>query len=514
MAEHSGKTIVYQVNTWVWLDTLSRKLGKSITLENIPDAALDELARPGVDYIWFMGVWQRSPYGQQTALKYKHEYRSVLPDLTDDDVIGSAYAVYDYQVDARIGGRAGLAKARQQLAKRGLKLMLDFVPNHVAADHAWTKDRPELLITGSADDIVRRPTDFFHVRTARGDRIIAHGKDPHFAGWIDTAQVNAFSPELRRAHTEILLDIATQCDGVRCDMAMLMFNSIFSNTWRGYVGLPPVVDYWREIIPHIKAKHPTFIFTAEVYWNLEYEILQQGFDFAYDKLFYDRVVSGDVNLLRAHLLASIEYQRKLMRFIENHDEPRAYATLGHQRSFPAATLICTLPGAALIHDGQLIGRTKKLPVQIKRQPDEPEHKDLEAYYLKLLAETKDPIYRYGNFYLFHVQSSGGGDTTHHNLLAYGWHEPGKDYRLIVVNLTPHRSFGRINLGVWSWLTDHHWRLYDVTDGAEYKRHGGELTRDGLFIDLEPYESHVFRFVEAGLTHTALLRRAVPEGDLR
>lgn len=493
MPPYSGKIVVYQVNTWVWLEQLSRQHETPITLANVPNSAIEALAREGVDVIWLMGVWQRSPFAQKNALKYKHEYRPVLPDITDDDVIGSAYAIYDYRVDDRIGKREGLASFRERLKAHGLGLILDFVPNHVASDHAWTHDKPDYIVQGQPQDLINRPADFYETQTVTGKRVLAHGKDPYFSGWADTAQLNVFNPDVRREMVNLLREIAAQCDGVRCDMAMLLFDDIFAHTWNGYVTKETAQDYWREIIPQIKAEFPDFLFVAEVYWDREYETLQQGFDYAYDKLFYDRVIAGDVAQIRSHLLASIDYQRCLMRFLENHDEPRAYATLGHERSFPAATLICTLPGAALIHEGQLIGRTKKLPVQIKRQPAEPAQKDLEDYYLKLLKETSHPIYRDGQFFLFHVSSSGSGDNTYHNLLAYGWHQQETGYRLIVVNLTPNQSYGRLNLSAWDWVANHTWRLYDVTDDAEYTRHGGELTSHGLFIDLEPYESHVFRF---------------------
>jgi hypothetical protein len=502
MRSFPDKLFVYEINTWVWLSELSKKHERKVTLDNLPDEAIDTIAMPGLDVIWLMGVWKRSPFGRENALKYKHEYQPALPDMTDDDVIGSAYAISDYEVDERIGGRSGLASFRERLKQRGLRLLLDYVPNHVACDHPWVHDHPAFIVMGNPEDVKKRPSDFFATKDKDGkDVVLAHGRDPLFPGWSDTAQLNAFNPELRKAVVEVLLDIASQCDGVRCDMAMLLFNDIFAGTWNGYIGPKPEKDYWEEIIPQVREKHSEFLFVAEVYWDKEHEILQQGFDFAYDKVLYDRIMENDVQKLRQHLVASIEFQQQMMRFIENHDEPRAYDKLGHDRSFPAATLICTLPGGCLLHDGQLTGRIVKLPVQIARAPQEEEHKDLEEYYLKLLKETRDPIYQHGDFYLFEVSPSSPDNISHFNMLAYGWREPEKDYRLMVVNLTEYRSQGRVSLHPWDWIAGKTCRLFNVLDGAEYTRHGGEMTNEGLFIDLDPYESHVFRFELVSMTES-------------
>jgi hypothetical protein len=492
------RLFIYQINTWVWLNTMSRRYGEPISLHNIPDLELDAIARPGIDMIWLMGIWQRSPAARTNALKYKHEYRGALPDLTDDDVIGSAYAIYDYEVDERIGGRDGLAALRKRLRRRGLSLMLDFVPNHVAFDHPWLDTHPEYFIAGTPDDVARRPSDFYFYTTRKGEqRVYAHGRDPLWPGWSDTAQLNIFSPPLRKAIQRTLIDIAKQCDGVRCDMAMLMITEIFASTWRGCVGDAPAREYWVEMIGAVKKYYPDFLFVAEAYWGKEYQLITQGFDYAYDKVLYDRIIEGDVQKLRQHLaLTDVSYQKHMIRFIENHDEKRAFDALGPRRSLPAATLICTLPGAVLLHDGQLTGRRVKLPVQIKRQPDEVERRDLEGLYNRLLKEIRSPIYQRGQWTLFDIHPLSPGDITHWNLLAYGWLDPGGDYRLIVVNMTQHGSHGRVDLSSWTWLTGRSWRLYDVIDGAEYQRHGETMTSEGLTIILDPYEAHVFRFEQA------------------
>jgi hypothetical protein len=484
------KPTIYEINTWVWLQRLSQRYGTAVGLHNVPDEALDDLAAYGFDAVWLMGVWQRSAGGRLSALKYKHEYRVALPDLTDDDVIGSAYAIGDYRVDDRIGGRDGLAVLRARLRARGLRLILDFVPNHVAYDHEWTRTQPDLLIRGTKEDLKRHPTDFFAVGSIRKQAVFAHGRDPHFPGWSDTAQVNAFHPGLRAAHRTILMDIADQCDGVRCDMAMLLLDDIFARTWEGYVEKRTDHPYWVEMIGAIKSAYPDFIFIAEVYWGREGEMLQQGFDFVYDKTLYDRIMEKDVQKLRQHLLAPLAYQRRTLRFIENHDEQRAYTALGAQRSFPAAILISTLPGGLLLHDGQLTGRRVRLPVQIVRQPDEPEDGELHRFYRQLLAERREAVYE-GEWTLFEIMPAA--DNGHYNLLAYGWYLNERHDRLIVINLTEHRSRGMVNLRRWNWLAGKRWRLHDMIDGAAYDRSGNEMVERGLYIDLEPYEAHIFRF---------------------
>ncbi|NDJ63199.1 MAG: alpha-amylase [Chloroflexi bacterium] len=495
MSKWPDKLVVYEVNTWVWLTTLSRQYGEPITLLNVPEEAVDLLAKPGLDFIWFMGVWQRNPAGRANALKYKHEYQPALPDLTDEDVIGSAYAVGRYEVDIQLGGREGLAALRQRLNERGIGVILDYVPNHIATDHPWLYAHPEYIVQGTAEDLEHRPSDFFAHRTVKGEQLVmAHGRDPLFPGWSDTAQLNIFSPAVRDACRDTVLDIAAQCDGVRCDMAMLMLTDVFASTWNGYVEAPPPQEYWEAMIQQVHAQHPDFLFIAEVYWGKEYELLLQGFDYAYDKIVYDRVLENDVQKLREHLQAPVNFLKRMMAFLENHDEPRAYDKLGPHRSYPAATLLMTLPGAVLLHDGQLTGRLVKLPVQIGRQPAEPINGYLEEHYLRLMAELESPIYRQGEWQLFDIDPIGRNNLTHFNLLAYGWYDPATgDHRLIVINMTQHHSQGWLRLHDWGWLNGATWQMVDVTTGATYDNHSAELTSRGWLVDVEAYESHILRF---------------------
>jgi len=492
-----AKPVIYEINTWVWLNTLSQQYKQKITLNNVPDAVLDELASWQIDAVWLMGIWERSPKAQQHARQYIHEYRPVLPDITPDDVIGSAYAIRDYRVDERLGGPDELASLRQRLQERGLRLVLDYVPNHVALDHHWVRDHPGYLVQGTPKDLKRRPSDFYEAVDAWGRKlVVAHGRDPYFPGWADTAQVNAFNPAFRQAALATLLDIAAQCDGVRCDMAMLLVNRIFRQTWQGYFDdtTVPETEFWDDVIPAVRQRYPDFCFIAEVYWNMEHDMQRLGFDMTYDKMLYDRLVGSSPRDIRIHLIADLEFQKKLVRFIENHDEPRAYASLGPLKSRSAITLAATLPGATLLHDGQFTGRRAKLPVQIGRQPDEPVDEDLAQFYRRLLTELRAPIYQQGKWRLFNVFPAWSNNHTYDNLVAHGWAD-GDDYRLIVVNLTDIQSQAIVNLSPWHGIAGHKWHLSDMLNGDDYIREGDHMSRPGLYVELAPYKSHIFRFTK-------------------
>ena len=99
-----------------------------------------------------MGVWGRSPAGIALAndnAELLASFADALPDLRHADVIGSPYCVRRYiVVYAGFGGPDALAVARDALAARGARLILDYVPNHVAPDHPWVTSRPELFVLG------------------------------------------------------------------------------------------------------------------------------------------------------------------------------------------------------------------------------------------------------------------------------------------------------------------------------------------------------------------------------
>src|ERR1700750_1900888 len=124
-----------EINTRVWLRRLSREAGKPVTLATVDDAILDDIARRGFDWIWLLSVWRTGLASRAVSRSipaWQAEFRSALPDVTGDDICGSGFAIGAYEVDEVLGGKGALARFRARLAARGLRLMLDFVPNHTA----------------------------------------------------------------------------------------------------------------------------------------------------------------------------------------------------------------------------------------------------------------------------------------------------------------------------------------------------------------------------------------------
>ncbi|MFC4502827.1 MULTISPECIES: alpha-amylase [Streptomyces] len=479
-------TVIHEINTLVWLGELSRRHGRRVTLGDVPGEVWDEVARPGVDTVWLMGVWERSPAGLRIALRDDNlltSFIAALPDLTEADIAGSPYCVREYAVDASLGGPAGLAAARAQLAARGLRLILDYVPNHIAPDHPWLTGHPDRLIQGTPADLAREPDAYLEA----DDRIYARGRDPYFPPWPDVVQLNAFSDSLRTATVDTLVAIGDQADGVRCDMAMLLMNDIFARTWGEVAGPVPAEDFWPYVVPRVRARHPDLLLVAEAYWDLEGALQQQGFDHCYDKRLYDRLLHEDAGSVRAHLGADLAHQRGLVRFLENHDEPRAAATLPGARERAAAVTVATLPGATLWHEGQFEGRRVRLPVFLSRGPDEAPDETLRAFHARLLSAAAGV--RRGDW----RQSATVGwpdNDSHRGLLAWTWTDTDARH-LVVVNHSDRPAQARLPLP-WDELRGREHRLTDVLTDRTYDRDGDELTDPGLFVSLDAWDTHVLR----------------------
>ena len=486
---------LYEINTWAWLERLSARSGRMVKLADVPDTEWDSLARMGFDAVWLMGVWRRSERGRQIEIEKAaapggaEQYDRALPGWKPEDIIASPYAVAEYAPDPRIGTWESIDAVREKLHSLKMALFLDFVGNHTALDHRWTREHPEFYVNGTAEDFQREPGNFCRIDTPRRTFYLALGRDPYFPPWPDVAQLNHFSPQMRAAQLADLRAIAAHCDGVRCDMAMLHLSDIFDRIWSRFLrgAAPPQREFWEDAHTAV----PGLILLAEAYWGTEQRLLDLGFSYVYDKGLYDAARDRNMAEVHARLSAPAVYQKRLARFLENHDEQRCAAVFGPERRAAAASLMGTLPGMRFYHQGELEGARIHLPITLRIGTDETDSAAT-AFFAKLLRITKDAAFHAGEWTLLGVNAEG--DDTAGNLAVYEWRSE-KAWKVIAVNLAGGASQGRVHFGERPW-TAKEYVFYDELSGERYARSAEELSGIGLFVRREANDAHVFTVTAA------------------
>lgn len=416
-----------------WLERLARAAGGPVGFADVPDAELSRIRAAGFDGVWLMGVWPTGARARGLALYYPdllRTYETMLPDWEPRDVQGSPYSIQAYEPLPAAGGREGLRRLRERLAAHGLGLMLDFVPNHMGVDHPWLDEHPDRLVRGTARDLARDPGNWFvHTTPSGEDRVFAHGRDPYFPGWSDTVQVDYRRREARGAMTRVLLDVAAQADGIRCDVAMLPLPDVFEKTWGP--GAPEESgDFWAEAIGALRREVPETVLMAEVYWGLGPRLRSMGFDWVYDKELLDALVARDLPNLRARFAAPPADHEGFVRFLENHDEPRALDTLG-ARERASAVLAWSLPGVRFVFDGQVEGARGRPPVQIARLPAPVPDEARARFYAELLRFLDQPELHDGRWSDLSPCLTDGAEAT--AVFVSRWAGPGGE-RLLLANL--------------------------------------------------------------------------------
>ncbi|PYN00902.1 MAG: alpha-amylase [Candidatus Rokuibacteriota bacterium] len=427
-----GYPSLFQINTRVWLTELSRVIGRPATLNDIPDVELDRVAEMGFDWVWLLSVWQTGEAGRRISRsnpEWRREFQETLPDLREEDIPGSGFAITGYTV--------------------------------------------------------RAPANYVWVKRKRGDLLLAHGRDPYFAGWPDTLQLNYGNPALQDAMIKELVRIAGQCDGVRCDMAMLVLPEVFERTWS--IQSAP---FWPKATQQVRARVPDFCFMAEVYWDLEWTLQQQGFDYAYDKRLYDRLREGHARPVREHLYAGLDYQNKLARFLENHDEPRAAAVFSPEVEEAAAVITFLTPGLRFFHQGQFEGRRKRISPHLSRRPDEPVNPMLEQFYARLLAVLRRPEVRDGRWQLLDCRPAWDGNWTSDCFVAFAWQGSHGERLVVTVNYSPNQSQCYVRMP-FNDLGNGQWRLENLIGDEVFDRGGTDVMSRGLYLDVPAWKAAVF-----------------------
>jgi glycosidase len=386
--------ILYEVNTRVWLRELSEKEGRTVTLADIPESEITRWSQLGFTHIWLMGVWQVGPKAREIAVRLWREHWQQQIDSVEADVQGSPFAIEEYAVDSRLGDALSLLMLKERLGRAGLRLILDFVPNHLGID---------------STEPVRFPARFVHSMDAQpgtfraearfGPRYFAHGRDPHFDPWIDTVQLDYRVIETHEAMRSVAQTVSVYGNGLRCDMAMLLLPEIFVETWKHFPS--PAAhqtnkDFWRKTIAEVRQLQPQVELIAEVYWDREEQLQELGFDYTYNKRVCDYLVRRqDAELIQFLRSCSVGYLTRSVHFLENHDEARAASVFDLERHKLAAALILFLPGMALLHDGQLAGRKEFARIQMTKRANESGDAEIARFYEELLLKLQRTYVRRG-----------------------------------------------------------------------------------------------------------------------
>jgi hypothetical protein len=312
--------------------------------------------------------------------------------------------------------------------------------------------------------------------------------------------------------TDILESIAGRCDGVRCDMAMLLLNDIFAKTWERFPVTnhqPPITAYqspvtnpqspitdpefWSDAISAVKRTHSDFAFLAEVYWGLEPRLQALGFDYTYDKSLCDCLIARNNAGVQRHLLQTPpEGLARGAHFLENHDEKRIASLLSPPEHRAAALLILSLPGLRFLHEGQLSGARLKVPVQLLRRPFEPSDPEIYRIYEQLLTGLQTSAVGKGKGELLRPGEAWPGNPTVQNIILVQWQTEKSEFDLVAINLATHPSQCYAPLKIPEASTCN-WSAKDILGQQEFVRDGAEIRKAGLFLDLPAHAAQLFHF---------------------
>jgi hypothetical protein len=489
-----GGMNLYELSARPWLYSLSQKYQKSITaLKDVPDTEWKDIKSWGFDMVFLMGVWQLGKYGlnfDRTNSGLLSHYSQVLPGYTTDDIIGSPYAVTNYTCNSQLGTDSDILALKKKLNAMGLLLMLDYVPNHTAVDSEWATTNPDNYVRAPKGTNPPYPSDKY---TSTG---IAYGSAGYGDAWQDTLQINIWNPDTRTVRTAEVLHVASLADGIRCDMAYLELNSVFAQSWGDQLNSwgwkQPSTEWWADTIKAVKTQYPNVIFLAEVYSPYEGALQSLGFDYTYDKVLRDKLGGGNLDDIRAWISArSTQYITQSAHYISNHDEQRGPAYFGSWwKSNAAAALLYTLPGMRYYWMWDMEGYSNQLDVHLRREQNESNVSQVEAFYKQLLDITTQPVFRQGTWTNLNI----AGSDTAWRLIGYRW-AYGNERRLCVINFSDTEGWGNAILADAQPGPNNNDTIpvTELLTNQVYYRSASALRSTGLGVGVNSWYAQIFKY---------------------
>jgi glycosidase len=403
------RVVLMAKNAYVWLDQLSRRHGLDLhRFDEIPDEELDALAAGGFTGLWLIGVWERS----QASRRIKHL-------RGNPEAVASAYALYDYQIAADLGGQEAFEELQRRAWARGIRMASDMVPNHVGIDGRWVIEHPEWFLSlpqppypgysFTGPDLSSDPrvalqiedrywdgTDAAvvfrrHDRATGADLFIYHGNDGTSMPWNDTAQLDYLLPEVREAVIQTILHVARLFPIIRFDAAMTLARQHVQRLWFPAPGTGGAIpsrsahgmteeeftrhmpeEFWREVVDRVAAEVPDTLLLAEAFWMLEgYFVRTLGMHRVYNSAFM-HMTSEERNAEYRQLIKNVlefdpEILKRFVNFMNNPDEETAVAQFGTgDKYFGVCTLMATMPGLPMFGHGQLEGFHERYGMEYRR----------------------------------------------------------------------------------------------------------------------------------------------------
>jgi hypothetical protein len=492
--------LIYQVNVAVWLGEQSRHERRPVTLDSISPSILDELADHGFHWLWLVGLWEGGDAAREILSRLSpllEQFQADLPDLEREDIVGSPFVAKEFRVRGDLGGEDALEGLRADLARRDLRLLLDFAPNQVSVDHSLIEQSPDFFIHGSAGDMEFDGQKYFR---AAEDRILAHGMDFQERPLAETAQPNFRHAGLRDGMLRELEKVAALADGVGVrapdDLGPERFSACWGDRSLPRDGSSPVDRFfWAEGIARVRATQPRFVFLAEPRGEASSLLLEAGFDYTWSPRQYDPRLPCDATGFPEHFLAECREEARgegghKVRYLERDGDPRAAAWLSPE-THPCAAIVSYLPpGVRLFRDGQLQGRRLPQNPYLARRCDEPLDRDWMAFYVRFLEILTRPEVESGSCELLPLSEAWEGNSTWTQFFVLLHTGSAGERLLSAVNCGPLRAQCYADVSGLG-PTGGRWTFQDLFSVDVHTREGEELARRGLYLDLGPWDYNVF-----------------------
>jgi glycosidase len=542
-------------STYVWLAQLSKQYGRSIArLDEIPDEALEELARRGLNSLWLIGVWERS-----------RASKTIKQLCGNQEAVASAYSLFDYRIAEDLGGEAAYINLRDRACRHGVRLASDMVPNHMGIDSPWVVEQPDWFISRQdapypaysfngpdlshdgrveikIEDHYFEQSDAAVVfrrrdRSSGETRYIYHGNDGTSFPWNDTAQLDYLNPAVREQVIQTILHVARLFPVIRFDAAMTLAKRHFHRLWfpgpgasgaipsRAEFGMSQAEfnrcmphEFWREVVDRVAAEVPGTLLLAEAFWLMEgYFVRTLGMHRVYNSAFMNMLRDEENAKYRSVIKNTLEFDpdilKRYVNFMSNPDERTAIDQFGKgDKCFGVAVMMATLPGLPMFGHGQIEGFTEKygMEYQRPRYDETPDPWLVERHECEIapLLQRRRLFAESGNFLLYDFfEPSGSVDE---NVFAYS-NRNGGERALVVYNNRYGAAHGAIHLSVayadkgsaqLRQMSLHEglglnagpgtvYAWRDSLTGLEYLRRAGDLTERGLTLNLHAYQCHVF-----------------------